>query len=672
MAPAANDDPLAPWDTAYDHFARALGGPLAEGYDPVLLQTALVRLRGPNLAAHRAQVLAAVAGGELLLAASGGAAPAVPQDGTPFTLLWPDEDPQDVAARYGGALEVLQLGRPVGQPLSPAPAPSAAPSAAPAAAAPPSGQPAPIVAVIDDGIGFLNRRFCRPGSPASTRFHAVWLQALRTIHPPGGHPGYVQAGRVLARADIDAWLARGARLDEAEVYREINRALLEPGAHRSTEFALSHGTHVLDLAAGADPALAEPACDWPLLAVQLPPEAVDNTAGTLLEPLLVQGVHWCLREAEVINAASPLVIVVAFATYAGPKDGSKAVEALIAQAVEDWRGRTGREARVVYAYGNARLTRQGARLAATGAGTSLDWRILPEDFTASYLELRPEDPGAMARLSVTLTPPRGPAQALGPLPANASRVIRDAAGRMVGRYYHIGPRVTAPGVVSPAHGVLALAPTVEEGGRPLAPHGGWRLALAATAGPAITLRAEVQRDDTPGNYRQKGRQSYLDHPGADVWERESGGWTGLDPAGPLTRQGSHSSFVTAASPATLPAAAGRASGRAPARYSAEGAPWTRPGPALAALADRGTAALGLIASGTFSGAARRLDGSSAAAGRAARALASRYAAHGAGAPGAAEVAGLLADYGTPLPPQPARLGAGLLAGPVTEGPALAM
>jgi hypothetical protein len=530
--------------------------------------------------------------------------------------------------------------------------------------------PSPIVAVIDDGIGFLNRRFCKPGTPATTRFHAVWLQAFRTVHSSGGMPGFVQTGRTLSRAEIDAWLAQGERLDEAAVYREINRALLEPGAHRSAEMSFSHGTHVLDIAAGADPAAADPVSDWPLLAVQLPPEAVDNTAGTQLEPMLVQGVRWCLRQADAIGGAAPLVIVVAFATFAGPKDGTKAVEALIRLATEAWRSRTGREVRVVFSFGNARLTRQAARLEVGTAGAALDWRLLPEDFTASYLELRPDDAADMARLRVTLTPPGGVPQVLGPIAANTARPIRDRQGRVVGRYYHIGLRTTAPGVTSPAHGVLAMRPTTGTGSAPAAAHGAWQVALAATAGAPLTLRAEVQRDDTPGGYRQKGRQSYLDHPAAHVWEDETGGWTGLDPAGPITRSGTHSSFVTAPSEAMLGVGAGRAADAAPSRYSGEGAAWTRPGPTLAALADRGPATRGLIATGTFSGAARALDGTSVAAGRAARAIAALYDANGAGAPGPAEVADLLGAYGWPTPALPARLGAGLLGGPPDAGPAL--
>ena len=67
---------------------------------------------------------------------------------------------------------------------------------------------------------------------------------------------------------------------------------------------------------------------------------------------------------------------------------------------------------------------------------------------------------------------------------------------------------------------------------------------------------------------------------------------------------------------------GRAPGAArPALYSAEGAPWSLPGPTLSAVAERGMAPRGLLGSGTLSGTARASGGTSAAAPRAARALA---------------------------------------------------
>ncbi len=674
MTPETEAEPIARWDSAYDHWSRALAPEAPGDCEPVLLQPALVRLRPVKatdaFGAAQEVLRAGLAKGDLIAEAGAeeaeGTKAGLPADDTPFTLFWPDADPLRIERQFGEALEVLQLGRRLCQPRATRPA---YPIKTSRAVAPPR-RVAPIVAAIDDGIGFLNARFRRAdaGAPGGTvtRFHAVWLQAFRTVPGPFG-PGFVQAGRVVTAGEINGLLAQGDRLEEGEEYQRINQGLLEPGAWRATEMGFSHGTHVLDTAAGADPDSADPALDWPLLGVQLPPEAVDNTAGTQAEPMIIRGVHWCLRQAEAISAKAPLVIVISFATFAGPKDGTKAIEALVAQACERWQLRTGRSVRVVFAFGNSRRTRQAARMHAGAAPQGFDWRLPPDDRTASYLEMRPDHAPDMARLGLTITAPgaAGP-QALGPIPANTSRRITDAVGRTVGRYYHIGPRTTAPGVITPAHGVIAMAPTVEDGFRPLAPHGAWAIALTATSGAEIPLRAEVQRDETLAGRKPRGRQSYLDHPLAEGWDVETQGSGAPEPGCPITRAGTHSSFVTSPSTCLLSVGAARNDTLGAALYSGEGATYTIPGPTLAAVSDRSRGLWGVIGAGTNSGAAYRLDGTSVAAARAARAVARRLDDHGnPPAPGPAEIADLLAEWGDPAAPAaPARIGAGLLTGPI--------
>lgn len=654
MTPDAN--PLPPGTSAYADWARRLAAEPGATRAPQAgrLRAALVQPRDAE------GLRRAVAAGAVRLDAT---LPDLPETGDdPCLIYWDDADPGLPAGGIVALADILCEGHPVS-------VEDAAPdkSAYARNSRPDPTVAGPIVAVIDDGIGFLNTRFCatRPGastgSTLRTRFHAVWLQSSRA-RPAAG--GALAAGSILTRAAIDAMLAQGPRLEEAATYRALNAALLHPAAPRLSERGTSHGTHVLDLAAGAWPEdAADPVRAWPLLAVQLPPEAVDDTAGTLLEPLLVQGVRWCLRQAEAMSDTAPVIVNISYATFAGPKDGTKAVEAQIARAVAAWRARTGREARVVLAFGNARLTRQAARTTlAPGAGQDLRWQLPPDDHTASYLELRPDRPADMGRLTLTLTPPWGVSQSFGPIPPDSWLSVTGAGGQEVGRFYHIGPRVTAPGTVSPAHGVLAMAPTEEDGPRARAAHGGWGVALSATGKGDVPLRLEVQRDDTPMGYRLNGRQSYLDHPLAEGWDTEGRDYGAPLPGCPITRAGTHSSFVTSAEPAILSVGAARDDTRTASRYGAEGAAWTVPGPDLAALADRSPwGAPGLVASGTFSGSGRTLDGSSAAAARVTRALALHLAA-GPSVPGPAEIAALVAAHGQPAT-DAARLGAGVLTAP---------
>ena len=570
-----------------------------------------------------------------------------------------------IQSRLANAVEFLQLGRAIDAPES-----FVALEPAPADDAPLLAPETPIVAVIDDGIGFLNTRFCRRDrrgtAPARyrTRFRAVWLQAFQTIPSPSHSPAYVQTGQVLFRRDIDALLAKGPGLEEELTYRQLNRQLLEPGAHCSTEFSFTHGTHILDLAAGADPESDDPVQDWPLLAVQLPPEAVDNTAGTQLEPCIIDAVRWILRQARRMNDHSPVVINISFATFAGPKDGTKPVEAMVKHLLERWQAKTGRQARLVFAFGNARRNRQSAFATLdSNRAHSIDWCLQPDDFAPSYLELRPLNPADLARLTVTLAAPDGATQAIGPIPANTKRYIHNAQGRKIGAFFHVAARVSAPGVTTPAYAALAMAPSAGEG--TTVQHGRWGIGLSATGTNNIPIRLEVQRGDTAQGYRLNGRQSYLDHADAYGWDSETADYRQPEPAGPVTRAASHSSFVTAQSPCIYTVAAALGDTLGPCLYSPDGAEWSVPGPSLSAVADRGTALRGLVASGTYSGSGRALNGTSAAAAVTTRTLAQAFSdGEIPTAPGVSEAAHLIALYGgQPQPARDARQGAGVLAQP---------
>jgi hypothetical protein len=596
-----------------------------------------------------------------------------PNEDDVFTVFLPQTQAETVLTPLPDALEVLQIGRNIDAPdpvISLAEKPKTDPET------PLANQP--IVAVIDDGIGFLNTRFCRHDlraqAPARyrSRFHAVWLQAFQRIPRPAFGPAYVQAGQVLLGHDIDALLAQGPMLEEGAIYRQLNQHLLEPGAHSSTEFSFTHGTHILDLAAGADPESDDPVQEWPLLAVQLPPDAVDNTAGTQLEPCIIDALRWTLRQAERINSHGPVIINVSFATFAGSKDGSKPIEALAKHILERWQARTGREARLVLAFGNARRHRQGAIMDLPAeSSVKIDWCLQPDDFAPSYLELRPLNPADLSRLGLVLTGPGGLSpQTLGPLLPNTRRNITDAQGRVVGAAYHIGARPSAPGITTPAYFALAMAPSAgeaagENGGWPAyAPHGAWTLDLSASGGAALPLRIEVQRGDTPQGYRLNGRQSYLDHPGAYRWDEETFDYNRPDPSGPINRAATHSSFVTGRAECIYCVGASRTDNLAPCLYSPDGASWTIPGPTLSAEADRGPSLRGLVASGTFSGSGRALNGTSAAAAVTTRMIASGFHNGQLPAPPAtSEAAHLIATYGSASVSDPSRQGLGILHAP---------
>lgn len=687
------DEKIPPAYTPYALWARKLEENQEVDGKFIYLQPALIRLRRENRQDARRKLLELIEtrrirmdSWEVLLLKEQIENPDLPRQKSPgarsdetkspdnpdaeivYQIYWVDTDIDEIIERFGDLFDILELGRRV-----------LAPRDLPETEEPPVLEPidvdesTPIVAVIDDGIGFLNHRFCKPtkcDEPDKTRFHAIWVQAFRTITIPFLGKFYVHAGQEIYRPEIDTLLAEGDQLEEGAVYRALDNTLLEPGAHRSLEMGKTHGTHMLDVAAGAYPEDHDPVSDWPLLAVQLPPEAVDNTAGTQLEPCIIQGVRWILRQAELMTVKkNPVVINVSFATFAGPKDGTKRIEALIAEILATWEITTGRLARVIYSFGNRRLGRQVARFEMTESPQPIDWRIQPVDYAPSYLEIRPDDPTNLARFQVELTPPGSAVPlVLSPIAPNSVRFIIDPNG-IVAAFFHIDAHFSAPGVITPAYYLLAVAPTAEEPASLIAPGGRWHLALSSTDCTCFPGRIEVQRGDTPAGYRIRGRQSYLDHPLAYEWDQPRQNWRGLSPAGPITYKGSHSSFVTAPSSQAFSAGAAYVDTKEPSPYSAEGAPWTIPGPTFGAIADFGPGLVGTVASGTYSGSGRTIAGTSVAAAQSTRSeallLASGVIPPGpAPYPPAAEVTALIAAHGTPANPQYAsRLGPGVVDDP---------
>lgn len=500
---------------------------------------------------------------------------------------------------------------------------TAGPLPDPAAPVPPSAHPGqPIVAILDDGIGFLNARFCRTDDDGArrTRFHGLWLQALEQHETP---PRGTVSGRILGAADINALLDQG---DERASYAALNTALYPGQTRDETGFGTTHGTHVLDLAAGADPADAkDPARNWPLLGVQLPPESIDDTSGTWFESYLVMGLRWILRQARQVDATAPVIVNISLGVLAGPKDGTRFVEYQMAREARLWETLTGQPVRLVWAFGNSYRSSQVARYKPKPEQQDITWRVQPDDETASFVEIHcrgADTPG----ITVGLTTPGGVASGLMALEPGEIRSLERADGAALARLYHVPARSLDPDTECAAHYVLALAPTRgQKEAEPLAPCGAWGISVKAAA----EVLVQVQRDDAIRGAEARGRQSYLDHPAAYEWDTQRATYTAPG-AGPITDDGCHNALVTAACRQVFSVGAAQRAGRedgqaianfCPATYSGQGVAWSVPGPTVATVVGLGAFAAGVRAAGTLSGSTRRLSGTSAAAGRLTRALA---------------------------------------------------
>ncbi len=488
-----------------------------------------------------------------------------------------------------------------------------------------------VMAIIDDGIGFANERF-RSG-PTSTRVECFW-----DMRVPPKDAGSVDAvvGRVLRRDDIDELLTRFQGEEEELIYRDCG--IIDPSDDRrqQTRFRNSHGTHVLDVAAGYDYRNAEErevAVRRPIIAVQLPSELIaersDAFTAQWLKLALSMIRHRAMELAERTETGVylPVIVNFSFGTFAGPHDGDSAIERTIQAFIEDYRALPGNpKCEVVIPAGNGFQSQSVAKLlmGAKDETHELPWRVQPDDKTASFVQIwLPDSDDGEQQVAVALRPPvGGPAQDDWTVLGQA--LEWQAEGHVMARLYH--QKVPRKNGRTRERVVIAIHATAsDDEHRPCCPAGVWTVRvrnLRLKANAVVDVR--IQRDDSLMGQRPTGRQSYFDHPAYDHYEDDNGRVRNHScrERGPVTRRSTFNSYATG----LLPIVVGgyRRSDGTPALYSGSG-PTTsgRPGPTVSAVCEESPAHPGVLASGTYSGSTLRQNGTSVAAPAVARELA-RY------------------------------------------------
>ena len=482
-----------------------------------------------------------------------------------------------------------------------------------------SGPPAkPMVGIIDDGIGFLNRRF--RFDDLHTRFRAVWLmgenQAINLVVPALGNG--VFTGRIFERADIDALLASGR--DESDIYHQLNDQMLPPSGHKSTNRAVGHGTHLLDLAAGSDPASipADPIAATELLAVQLPSRAIEDTSGRRSDHLIVQALRWIISRAghavadpSNTSAPVPLIVNLSLGSLAGPKDHTAFLANWLDYEIRRFSNQPGNpKMRITAAYGNAYRDKLVADFTLGGnKSVEFDWCILPDDRTPSFMELRASS-GRGGDVEFAVLPAPGmPDHQFSAFPLFGQKWQCKVGGKVVAT---VSRQIDSRDML-----LFTVWPTVSDYGGTCAQPGFWRLKLTNTSASAIQISARVQRDDTPAGYRNAGRQSWLNHPEASAWDGETKDYSAPATGCPIARQGTEVAYSGILGSAVTFVAAARPDpavedGTRPSPYSAASADAAHD-PDVMALADEGAALTGIRASGIVTGSTARLSGTSVAA-----------------------------------------------------------
>lgn len=461
--------------------------------------------------------------------------------------------------------------------------------------------------VIDQGIAFAHPRF---RSKAGTRIAAVWQQDRAIIDAPS----------------INAVVANGS--DEDTIYRKLGGLALHVSGYKPLAMRRAHGTQVLDLMAGYDPAVDQRA--RPIIAVDMPESAVGDPAGSLLTPYAAFGLLWIALFAEMLRAEGetlPVVVNLSYGPNEGPHDGSGLLERLMDHITQMFAG-SETPLTVVVAAGNARQARLHAQAEIAVGGTQLlHWRLQPCGRTPSQSELWFD---AGAKVEVTLTSPDG-------------RAVKVNSQQSQDRWPAVGlAAVQADYSVQNSYVCVTLSTGATQAdpesvvSTPVVPSGRWTLAIENKGTAPCTVRGWIRRSDTQAGRRAKGRQSYFDE---ESYSRfmDSGVPQLYDPAPPeVVRRAATLSGATAGHSTFVIGGYVDAVAQ-PARYSSQGPHFnpqrSRGAPDWLERSDDSLTCRGVLAAGNRAGAVTEMNGTSAAAPQAAR-----------------RIADLIATTGSPLPP----------------------
>ena len=396
----------------------------------------------------------------------------------------------------------------------------------------------------------------------------------------------------------------------------------------------AHGTAVLDIAAGADLAYtpAEELEKRPIAAVQLPYLATVETSGARFDAYVLQAVQRILYWADNFESEGamhriPVVINFSYGITAGRKNGTGVLESEIRRLTER-RNAQGIPTVAVLPAGNTyRSLLNGAVAVETGALAEVEWRVLPHDFTPSFLEIRvtPDQTGEETDWELAVTLPGGEVKTLRKADAMGRSWVKKTDPEPIESMAIFADveKETCSDLIT-----LALAPTKNfERPQYLARPGTYKVKVT-NLGPKATVRFDVQRDDTPVGYPVAGRQSYLDGPSVDAVDAETKvrRW----PSGDGVVQVNETLNVVAGAEDSMMFLAGGTfaddnrtgkdeTDRQSAYYSSMGESPRKPD--VSAVTEQGRSAIrGVLASGTFSNSTTWLSGTSAAAPQVTRAI----------------------------------------------------
>ena len=483
-----------------------------------------------------------------------------------------------------------------------------------------------VIGVIDDAVNIAHRRFREAKSGSRVDF--AWSQDGTFVNGNSTVP----FGRELTRKDINQAIAKYNN-DEAAIHQDLGLVDFARRDYNPLAQRISHGTHVLDLAAGNEPD-AEGAVDQRIITVSLPPLVSFDTSGATLSLFFLAALQYILKRTQNIaralgdrNAYVPVFINFSYGLAGGPHNGQhiaeRAMEKLVKHHLES--GRCG-PVQIILPAGNGNLDRGHASKSSRADGTvrlDLPWRLPPGDMTSSYLEIWLPKNASGLKLSIGL-----------PGHQRATNIDLENCPQLLGRldaqnridHATVIARVSRDWTITSDKQriLVAVAPNcLHRNDRDPAPAGLWSVSISAVIPhPGGRIEAWIQRDVSPIGSRLQGRQSYFDDPDYARFTH-TGHVRARDPSNSLSvvrRSGTLNGIATGKNTIAVGGYVCKDADKAAAPYTATAGP-SMYAPSTAAPSDRSVVNKGILAAGSRSGSRVAINGTSVAAPQVTRTLA---------------------------------------------------
>jgi hypothetical protein len=481
----------------------------------------------------------------------------------------------------------------------------------------------PVIAVIDDGCPLFHKDFWyQAGGVWKCRIARFWDQEAPLNVPAPGGPVQFGYGSEVTATRLESIVKAHGFADEERLYRVLGYA--------KPKYTVTHGSAVLGLAAGkadigarigdlpgGSPAWqkhTDASAEAEIIFVQLPRRTVqDGSAGSLAFYVLD-----ALRYIESrVARTTPVTVNVSFGSFAGPHDGTAYLE----RSIDDLVARRG-NMNVVVPVGNAFQSSTHALInLKRGESAELNWRVMPDDYTESYLEAWIELAAASKQQVVISVRPPSSKRWLSAVRVGQHKLWRDALGLTPSLgvvYARRAAQTPASGASSMA--LIALAPTASrDGSRPTAKHGIWQVRFENKGTTDTVIDAYIERDDERYGVNPLGRQSYFVD---NNYDRENEGDDPPSPMSLIRRRGTTNSLATGDN--AFRVGGYRLSDLKIAEYSPAGAtgtvlrPSTTRHPHVVAVTEERKTTWGLPVHGTRTGSLGRIQGTSAASPQVAR------------------------------------------------------